>query len=381
MKGSPFLYGKTVKNIFFTDRTLEGEKLYNNLINGINTMIISPRRWGKSSLVEKVISDINKKNKEIITVIIDLFYVNNEEEFLEIFAREIIKASSTKWQQWVKNSKEFFKMLLPRISIGVDPVHDFSLSFDYKELKQHFSEILDLPEAIAREKGIRFVVCLDEFQNIATFPGYESLEKKIRAAWQRHSVVTYCLYGSKRHMMSNIFNNPSKPFYRFGDIVLLQKIPTRDWTEFIVHGFAASGKSIDREEAGKIPAIMKNHSWYVQQLAHYTWNLTKKTATQKEIDNALNELIGANLPLYQKEIEIMSGSQLNLLKALANKETQFTSAFVMHQYKLGTPRNVSQNKQILLNRDLIEEMNGRFEFVDPAFEIWFKKNFVSIILS
>lgn len=381
MKGSPFLYGKTVKNNYFTDRTSEGEKLYNNLINGINTMIISPRRWGKSSLVEKVISDINKKNKEIITVIIDLFYVNNEEEFLEIFAREIIKASSTKWQQWVKNSKEFFKMLLPRISIGVDPVHDFSLSFDYKELKQHFSEILDLPEAIAREKGIRFVVCLDEFQNIATFPGYESFEKKIRAAWQRHSLITYCLYGSKRHMMTDIFNNPSKPFYRFGDIVLLQKIPTRDWTEFIVNGFTASGKSIDREEAGKIPTIMKNHSWYVQQLAHYTWNLTKKTATQKEIDSALNELIGANLPLYQKEIEILSGSQLNFLKALANKETQFTSAFVMHQYKLGTPRNVSQNKQILLNRDLIEEMNGRFEFVDPAFEIWFKKNFVSIFLS
>lgn len=379
MKGSPFLYGKTVGNNFFTDRGSEQEKLYSNLINGINTMIISPRRWGKSSLVEKVISELNKKNKEILTVVIDLFYVNNEEEFLEIFAREIIKASSSKWQHWVKYSKEFFKMLLPRISIGVDPDHDFSLSFDYKELKQHFSEILDLPEIIAREKGIRFVVCLDEFQNIATFPGYESFEKKLRAAWQRHSLVTYCLYGSKRHMMTNIFNNPSKPFYRFGDIVLLQKIPTHDWIEFIVNGFASSGKSIDREEAGKIPDIMKNHSWYVQQLAHYTWNLTRKTASQKEIESALNELIGANLPLYQKEIEIMSGSQLNLLKALANKETQFTSAYVMHQYKLGTPRNVSQNKQILINRDLIEEVNGRFEFVDPAFEIWFKKNFLSVL--
>ena len=93
MKTSPFKYGVTVSDKAFTNREDEFEKLYNNLIQGTNTTIISPRRWGKSSLVEKVINTINSKEKKHKTVLIDLFSVASEEEFLEVFAREVIKAS------------------------------------------------------------------------------------------------------------------------------------------------------------------------------------------------------------------------------------------------------------------------------------------------
>ena len=120
---------------------------------------------------------------------------------------------------------------------------------------------------------------------------------------------------------------------------------------------------------------MQCHSWYTQQLAHYTWNLTQKKASKTEINTALNELIYANAPLYQKEIEILSNTQLNLLKAVAKNETQFTSAATMQNFQLGTPRNVSKNKTLLINNDLIQEINGKFEFVDPAFYLWFKQQF------
>ena len=102
MKKSPFVYGSTVSSKSFTNREKEAEKLYQNLTQGINTTIISPRRWGKSSLVEKVINDINQKEKTFKTMIIDLFSVACEEEFLEVFTREVIKASSSKWEDWVK---------------------------------------------------------------------------------------------------------------------------------------------------------------------------------------------------------------------------------------------------------------------------------------
>src|SRR5437016_11835828 len=116
MKDSPFIYGTTVSSHSFTNREVETAKLQSNLLNGVNTTLVSPRRWGKSSLVEKVISDINKKNKEVKTVIIDLFSVNGEAEFLEVFAREVIKASSTKWQEWMSSGKDFFKNLIPKLS-------------------------------------------------------------------------------------------------------------------------------------------------------------------------------------------------------------------------------------------------------------------------
>ena len=120
---------------------------------------------------------------------------------------------------------------------------------------------------------------------------------------------------------------------------------------------------------------MKNHSWYVQQLSHYTWNVTHKKATLAEINTALIELINANTPLYQKEVETISFTQLNLLKAVAKGETHFTSAAVMQNHLLGTPRNVSKNKTLLIKNDVIHEINKLFEFVGPAFELWFKKQY------
>jgi uncharacterized protein len=374
MKDSPFIYGSTVSVHSFTNREKEAEKLRNNLLQGINTTIISPRRWGKSSLVEKVIHDIQKKEKLVKTVIIDLFSASSEEEFLELFAREIIKASSNKWQEWVGTGKEFFKHLIPKFNVGFDEA-DFSVSFDWKDLKKYSNEVLDLPEMISKKKGIQFIICLDEFQNLSTFSNYLTFEKKMRSCWQRHKHVTYCLYGSKRHMMSEIFNSPAKPFYRFGDIMLLPKIETAKWIKFITKSFETSGKQIPETVAAQIPQLMKNHSWYVQQLAHYTWNMTSKKATVTELNAALKELIQANSPLYQKEIESISTTQLNFLKAVAKEETKFTSTAVMQQYFLGTPRNVSKNKDILVHNDLIHELNGLYEFLDPAFELWFKKQF------
>ena len=377
MKDSPFIYGTTVSNYSFTNREAEIKKLKYNLKGGINTTIISPRRWGKSSLVEKVISDINASGKRYRTVVIDLFVITSEEEFLEIYAREIIKASATKWEDWVKNAKAFFKQLIPKIQLSADAHSDFSLSFDWQEIKKHSEEILNLPETIGKQRKINFIVCIDEFQNLSNIQNFETFEKKLRALWQRHKNVTYCLYGSKRHMMTNIFNNPSKPFYRFGDIMLLPKITSDKWIEFICLGFKKSKKEINKEEAAIIVELMQNHSWYVQQLSHYTWNMTKKIASKKEIQAALNELINANSPLYQKEIEILSNTQLNLLKAVALGETQLTAARVMQLHNLGTPRNVSKNKTILINNDIIQHNDNKYEFLDPAFELWFRQYFLN----
>jgi len=375
MKISPFIYGTTVSDKSFTDRDKDSKKLYENLTNGINTVLISPRRWGKSSLVEKVAGDISMKHKDIKIVMIDLFSVSGEEEFLEAFAREVLKASSSKWQDWVKTVKEFFRQIVPKISFGTDPANDFSISFDWVELKKHKDEILDLPEKISSSKNFKFVICLDEFQNLATYQGYEEFEKKLRSKWQKHKNVTYCLYGSKRHMLTDIFSKSSKPFYRFGDIMLLQKIGRGDCVNFITESFKRTGKTISIQNAEMIPVYMKDHSWYVQQLAHYTWAKTDHTASENEINDSLFEVINANSPLFQKEIETMSITQLNLLKAICGGETQITSNDAMQKYRLGTPRNVLKNKAILINNDMISNGDGKYEFLDPVFELWFRKQY------
>src|SRR4030095_70066 len=181
MKISPFKYGQIVDNQSFTNREHELERLLANLLQGTHTMILSPRRWGKSSLVEKTVSIINEKHKSYRTVVIDLFTVGSEKEFLELFAREVLKAVSDKWEERIRDAKELFKSLIPKISFGTDPYSEFSLSFDLEELKKHSDEILNLPEVLATKKGVKLIICLDEFQNLAFFPEYELLEKKMRA--------------------------------------------------------------------------------------------------------------------------------------------------------------------------------------------------------
>lgn len=372
---SPFVYGKTVSKGSFTNREDVQEKLLMNLAQGINTMLISPRRWGKSSLVEHAMVTVQNRFSTIKVVQLDMFTTSNQHEFLELFAREVIKASSTKWEDWLQTGKSFFKQIVPKLSVGLNPKTDFEIQFDWKELQKYPDEVLSLPERIASEKKCRFIVCIDEFQNLVEYDDYQNLEKKMRSIWQKQKLTSYCLYGSKSHMMTEIFNKPSRPFYRFGDIILLEKIKRDKWTNFIQKNFKKTNKSISKKNAELIPRLMNDHSWYVQQLANYTWQKTSGEAEERHIYSALQELIYANSPLYQREIEILSKKQVNLLKAIAKRELQLSSSETMRIYDLGTSASVVKNRKILEHADMIHEQHGIYEFLDPAFELWFKMVF------
>ncbi len=373
LENLPFQYGTTVSANAFTNREEEVKKLKSNLLNGINTVIISPRRWGKSSLVEKTLLSIKSARKKTAVVEMDLFSVSTVEEFLELFTREVIKASTPKWEEWLTVGKDFFKQLIPKFSFQADPQTDFSVGFEWKELKKHAEEILELPEKLAVQKNVQFIICLDEFQHLAELKGYKSFDKKMRAVWQRQKNVTYCLYGSKRHMMDDIFNKSSNPFYRFGDIIFLQKIKHEKWVTFISESFANTKKTITEDAAAIIPTLMKDHSWYVQQLSHYVWESCGKKATIKEVEKALKRLIDTNSPLYIMQVESLSKTQLNLLKAISNNEEQLTSRKVMDQYELGTPQNVIKNRKTLAHKDIILGLGKAYEMADPAFDLWFQK--------
>jgi uncharacterized protein len=376
---SPFRYGTIVSGKYFTDREKEIVKLKNNFLSGINTVIISPRRWGKSSLVEKTASEVISGNKNIRVAFIDLFSVKSEKEFYEKYARQIIKACSSKVDEWLNDAKKFLKNVVPVFHISPLPEQDFKLSFDWSAAEKYSEEILDLPEKITAKKNIKLIVCIDEFQNLAHLNDFQNIEKNLRSHWQKHRFTSYCLYGSKKHMLTEIFNSSGKPFYRFGDIFFLNKIKTEKWLPFILNSFASTSKSISDKLAMKIIDLMDCHPWYVQQLSNYVWNISGNKVTEGDIINANEQVINTNSPLYIRDCENLSSTQINLLMAVASGEKQFTSTAVMQKYFLGTPRNVSKNKLMLINNDFIDEFNNEVFFVDPVFYQWFKKEYLNII--
>jgi len=375
MSKSPFRYGKLAEGESFVNRTKEKQTLKNNLLSGINTMLISPRRLGKSSLVKTAMSELQREQSNIKVCYIDAFTILSEEEFYHTFAREIIKATGNKWESWIVTAKKFLKAFSPRISVGADPMYDFSIGLEFSLIKENELELLDLPEKIAKTKNIQLIVCIDEFQNLAKINSYEALEQKMRSVWQHQQNVCYCLYGSKRHMMMDIFNAASKPFYRFGQIMFLSKIPENEWVDFIVNAFNKTGKSISLELALELIRKVQLYSWYVQQYAHFVWNLTDKEVTSEILQQAFEQVVDSNMPLYLRECELLSATQINLLLAIANGEKNLTSVAVLTKYNLGTPQNVLKNKAVLQKRDLIDKTKNDYVFLDPVFEEWFKQEY------
>ncbi|MCL2326893.1 MAG: ATP-binding protein [Bacteroidetes bacterium] len=374
---SPFLFGKIAEKNLFVNRKNDIDHLWLNLNSGINTVLLSPRRWGKSSLVEHV-AWLKRENTNARWCFIDMFAVRNEAHFYEKLSSELIKVTSNKWQNRLKNVKTFFKQIVPQISLGLDPTSDISLSFKWEELEKHKEEILNLPEKIAQKLNVKLIVCIDEFQNIHNFENAENFEKLLRSQWQLHRNVSYCLYGSKRNLMADIFNKKNRAFYRFGDIMMLPKITAEHWIPFIIERFSTTGKSISAECAGEIAGLMKNHPYYVQQLSHYVWEYTKIEADNTMLISGLTRMLEVNTALYQLEVENLSNTQVELLKAIINKEEQFTSTKTMNTYRIGTSSNVLKNLKILERNDFIEKFNKKVELLDPAFELWFKRCFMNM---
>lgn len=372
---TPFVFGRIVKDENFTDREKETGHLATNFISLINTIIISPRRWGKSSLVEKAAGIAIRKNKKLRVCMIDLFSIRREEAFYEALAMGVLKASSSKWQEAVDSARKFLKQIVPRIVLNTDPGNEFSLSFDWNEIKKDPDEILDLAEKIVSQKGLRMVVCIDEFQNIAEFDDPLFFQKRLRSHWQKHQNVSYCLYGSKRHMMLEVFTDHSMPFYKFGDMIFLEKIDTGSWINFICERFSSTGKSISYDQSEQIVKLADNHPYYVQQVAQQTWLRTESKCTEETVNQAFTTIIEQLSLLFATITESLTVNQLNFLKALMAGETALSSAEVLTKYRLGSSATVNRARSALIEKEILDLNAGVISFQDPLYQSWLASEF------
>lgn len=370
---NPFIIGKAAEGDYFINRVEDRRRLNANLTHGINTVIISPRRWGKTSLVKNVLSSID--DERFLTVFVDVFRCKSEYEFYRNFSTCVIKQTSSKIDEWVETVKTFLSGITPKFSFGSDPLNDFSLSFEWNERDDAEDEILSLPQKIAEKKGKKIIVCLDEFQQIAEFPSSVDFQKKLRSVWQHQQDVTYCMFGSKKHLMENFFSNKSMPFFKFGDMMFLKKIEITEWIPFICRNFSNTGKSISEKQAERICNVTACQSSYVQQLSWITWYKTEGVTTDKNIDSAIDDLLEQNKTFFQSDVEQLTELQYNFMRAVADGVTQgFTRKDILRKYRLESSANVQAIKKAMISKDLIYmDDDGNIQFNDPLFSLWVRK--------
>jgi hypothetical protein len=372
---TPFVFGKIASDKNFTDRKIETERVASNFISSVNTILISPRRWGKSSLVARAADIASKKGRNLKFCFIDLNNVRSEEQFYQQLATKVLNASATKTRKLIENSRKFFGRFIPNITISPDPATELKLGLDWKDVKKEPDDILNLAEKISSQDNFKFVVCIDEFQNISEFEDPLDIQKKMRSHWQKHRNVSYCLYGSKRHMLMDVFTSPSMPFYKFGDIIFLDKISMKDWVPFIQKRFADTGKNINRNYAELVADLADCHPYYVQQLAQQSWLRTDSVCSDGIIKKSFNDLVLQLSMLFQNLTDGLNMTQINLLKALIDNKEQLSSQSTIQTYRLGTSANVVKTKKVLIDKEIIDIRGKEIYFLDPLFRYWLKEYF------
>lgn len=367
-----FVYGMSVEGDNFTDRVKETKRLKMDFENGINVILVSPRRIGKSSIVRKVMKEIN--NPEIKTIFMDIYDCRSEYDFYNRFASELLKQTASKSEQVIENIKKFLIRLTPKIAFSPEPMSEYSVSLGITPHNYAPEEILQLPEVIGKAQGVHIVVCIDEFQQIGEMADSLNIQKRLRGVWQHQRNVSYCLFGSKKHLMTKLFQHRKMPFYQFGEMMYLDKIPTADWVPFICSRFESQGKQISQELAQRICETVEENSSYVQQLA---WNVlaeTEKIATEQEFDQGVDALLAQCSALFEEQLKGLTGYQMNFLRALSDGvSTDFGSKAILEKYNLGSKSNISRIKTTLQDKEIIDIEKDKIYLEDPVFKIWYKR--------
>ena len=366
MKTSPFKFGEVVTGKHFTNRDIEIKHLQNNFRSLQNTIIISPRRYGKSSLVKEAVERYSLKEKDTIFCFFDLMYVYTEEEFYNLFASTILKATSNKLDEFLQLVKNVIKGARVTINAGTgEPALELGVNY----IKENTDAILNLAQTIARKKKKRIIICLDEFQNISRFKLTEQFQGRLRSSWQHHHEVGYLLYGSSQSMMMELFQETNSPFYRFGEFIYLNRIDSKWLTAYVKQAFQSTGKTISAELCQKLIDTIENHPYYLQQFARNLWLNSGKTATEANYKEARRSLISENLNFYNQLFDDLTHYQVNFLKALLNKEEHIYSSSTIQQYGLGSSANTRRMYKAFVNKGIIIEENGKLVFADPVFKL------------
>ena len=374
---NPFIYGEVVTAGAFTDRDDERARLARDLSEGQKVFLISPRRYGKSSLVRGVMKALAAQ--KILTVEVTVAVSSSYVAFLESYARALITAETPpgKLQRWVA---ELLHAVRPETRLdpqgqGLPP--RFSLAFPSvrtaRDIARLAEEVFALPGRIAAARRQRMAIALDEFQTIASFDG-GAVEHALRAAVQEQRSVGYVFAGSEPSLMERMLT-PKRPFYKAGPVMRLQKIPEDMFSGFIEERFAASGMRAEDGLGAAIVELAENVPYDVQRLAHETWDDVKaagrKTAGLEDLHLTLGRLLNQQHTVFEEAWQRLTLAQRAVLRAIVLESgRELLSADVRTRHRLPGASSVQSALAALVREDIVMKEDGRYVVNDSLYREW-----------
>lgn len=376
MKTNPFVFGTIVSDENFAGRESEIKELTLDLAGKTNLIIFSPRRYGKTSLMFKVMDELKKQG--ILCVYVDLYPAVTKEKFANILASSIAKAKAGKVDEIIQIIKE----LIPPIKLTVRPEDvetgiELELSKGKEDIDASLTKLYDLPERVAKKTKKKLVVVFDEFQEITKLDGQE-IETNIRSKLQQHKNVSYVFMGSQRHLLDQMFNDKNRPLYRAGKPFNLSRLTEEEFSKFIIERFKAGGITISKEVTSKILELTQCHPYYTQQLCHEMWNQCisqeKKSAEEEDTVLAKEQVLKNQNYAYTSMWDSTKGKQRALLHAMAiSDEKNIFSTDFREKYRLGASSSVARAVEYLEEKGLVEKDSNDYVISDAFFQEWIKR--------
>src|SRR5829696_5642797 len=373
---NPFVYGEIVTAAAFADREDERERLARDLASGQKVFLISPRRYGKSSLVRDVMRTLARQ--KILTIEVTVASSSSYIGFLESYARALVAADTPvgRLKRW---TADLFSAIKPEVRFDADPAGHakFALAFpavrSARDTARLAAEVFALPARIAEARKQRLAIALDEFQAITSFDG-GTIENALRAAVQDQRQVGYVFSGSEPSLMERMLG-PRRPFYKAGPVMRLEKINADDFAAFIDERFRGSGVRPEPGLGEAIVDLAANVPYDVQRLAHETWDdlkeAGKKTAGLDDLHVTLTRLLGEQHTMFEESWQRLTLPQRAVLRALVIEEgRELMSADVRARHRLPGTSTVQAALAALLRQDIITKDNGRYVTVDSLYREW-----------
>lgn len=363
---NPFYIGKYIGDHYFCDREKDTQALVKHIINGRNIALISPRRLGKSGLIHHTFNRPEIKDS-YITIYVDIYSTQNLAEFAKALSEAIIrtikieKSWDEKFLAFMKSLKLGFKI----DSISGEPAIDIcvgDIEFPEKTVRELFEYLEILPRPC--------VLAIDEFQQIREYPE-KGIEAYIRTIVQGCPHTSFIFCGSKRHIMTDMFFSPSKPFFQSVISQSLHPIPMDVYIDFAGRLFAERGKFLDKFAAEVVYKMFDGCTWYVQMMMNEMFAITEKgsVCTTEYIDFAWDNIIMSQEDRYQSILYHLAPKQKQILYAIAKdgKAANITSSDFIKRHRLVSASSVQAAIKPLLKHDIVTCEEGTFRIYDYFF--------------
>lgn len=369
-KNNPFLLKGYVSRELFCDREKEVEQLYTNVLNGIDTTLISARRMGKTGLIFRFFDHL-REHGDIKSIYVDIFSSRNLDEFIKLLAEAILLEFPEKTPLG-KQFLEFIKGFRPLM--GYDPLSGQpQIQINYQSAQEKEYTLQGLFSFLDNHGG-PVVIAIDEFQQISDYPE-KNIEALLRTYTQNLKNIRFIFCGSRKAMMINIFSNVKRPFFSATQFLLLEKIDTEAYSLFIRNKFAESGIEISDEALTMVLDWSLVHTFYTQSLCNMLYYMADHTITIDLVKLACVELLKRNEPVFYQYRQLLTSAQWNFLIAIAKEGEvkQLTAQKFISQYGIGTPANARRISRSLLDKELLLEISRKKETLYRVYDVFLSR--------